>query len=90
MKAKPNYDSGYIKVEPKSAGDFGSMSFSGSHYKNDSHLKDMKADIERHTDRVRSAEIYYELYTCGECDENYDTEKEADDCCKPVVIIKHP
>lgn len=84
MKTKPNYDYGYIRVEPKSAGDFGNMSFSGTHYENDSHLRDMCEEIKRHTDRVGSTEIFYDRYTCGECNSDHETEKEADKCCLPV------
>lgn len=81
MNAKPNYDYGYIRVEPNGAGVFGNMSFSGSHYDNDSHLKDMVEEIERHVDRVRVAYIEYDYYRCSVCNSNYESENEADNCC---------
>ena len=87
MKTKPNYDYGYIRVEMRSAGDYGGISMSGIHYDNDSHLKEAVEQIERHTDRVRGAEILYDYYTCGECDSDFETEKEADNCCLPIKEI---
>ena len=82
MKARPNYDNGYIKVTPRGAGDFGGFSMSGEHYKNNNHLDEMKDQIERHADRVRYCEIIIDGFVCGECESEYDTEKEAEECCK--------
>jgi len=81
MKTKPNYDYGYIRVEMRGAGNFGNMSFSGSHYDNDNHLTDAVEEIKRHIDRVRSADIHYDYYTCGECNSDFESEEEADKCC---------
>lgn len=88
MNAKPNYDTGYLKVCPRSAGDFGFASFSGSHHKGDMHLKEFKSEIERHLGgylgRSGGVDIEYELFICSECGNEYETKKEAEECCNPT------
>jgi hypothetical protein len=86
MKTKPNYEYGYIKVEPRGAGNFGLVSMSGIHYEDDSHLKDMVEDIKRHVDRVGNVEIHYDFYVCGECGSEYETKEDADNCCQPTNV----
>ena len=86
MEAKPNYDSGYLRVEPKSAGDFGYVSISSIRYENDTHLSDMVDEIKRHIDRVSSATISYDCYVCGKCGNGYDTKNEAENCCKDTEV----
>jgi len=81
MKAKPNYDYGYLRVEPKSAGDFGSVKITSIEYEDDEHLTDMETEIKRHVDRVGRVDIFYDYYTCGICNGDYETEEEAEKCC---------
>ena len=82
MKAKPNYDYAYIKVELRHAGDFGMCLMSGVSYENDDHLINAAEQIKRHIDRVKTCDIEYDMWICSECESNYDTKKEAEDCCQ--------
>lgn len=82
MKAKIDYDSGYIKVYPKDAGDFGIVRMRGYSYKDDSHLRSMERDIQRHVDDVGFMSIEYEGWLCGECENYFDNKKDAELCCE--------
>jgi hypothetical protein len=81
MKAKPYYNSGFLSVYPRSAGNYGFCSISGIEYEDDSHLEEMKEQIERHVDRVQNVYIEYEQYQCSKCEDIWNSEKEAEDCC---------
>ena len=81
MKAKPVYDSGYLIVYPRAAGDFGWASMPRIEYKDDSHLREMKDAIERHVDNVHRVYIDYETWQCSVCGCQYDTQREAEHCC---------
>ncbi len=87
MNAKPNYDYGYIRVDMIGAGNFGSVSMSGIKYEDERHLEEASSEIKRHVDRVRSVDIHYDYYTCGKCDDDFESEKEAEECCNEVEEI---
>jgi len=84
MKAKANYDSGYLKVRSRTAGDFGFISVS-SEYEDDSHLKELKNEIENHLrgylGTSGGVSIEYDLWECGKCGCTYETRQEAEQCC---------
>lgn len=81
MKAKPVYDSGYLIVYPRAAGDFGWASISSIEYDDDRHLLEMKRQIERHVDNVQQARIAYDTWQCSKCGAQYETYDEAERCC---------
>ncbi|MDD4972578.1 MAG: hypothetical protein PHT07_24365 [Paludibacter sp.] len=84
MDAKPNYNDGYLVVNPKNAGHFGNIHIGGIKYTDDGHLKEMKMQIERHVDRVHNVQIIYDSWLCGSCGDEHKTKKEAEECCKEV------
>lgn len=84
MTTKPNYNNWHIEVTPKTAGDFGGISISSIEYDKkeaESLQQEIEVNILRHIDRVSHTRVVYESYICSGCDTDYETEKEADDCC---------
>lgn len=84
MKAKPDYNSGYLIVMPKHAGHFGNIHISSVKYDSDKHLQSMKEQIERHVDKVDNVQIKYETWVCSTCGDEYETQKSAEDCCQAM------
>lgn len=84
MDAKPYYNSFYLQIYPRGAGDYGFASISGIEYDQEqaeSLFEEMKDQIKRHVDSVRSVHMEFDTYLCGKCESDFDTRAEAEQCC---------
>ena len=85
IKKKPigNPNNWHIEVYPKRAGDFGFASLSSIKYDTkeaEDLARDMQDEIKRHVDRVAGCSMIYESWICPECENEFDTYKEAENC----------
>jgi hypothetical protein len=84
MKIIGNPNDWEIVVEPKRAGDYGFASISSIRYSHDEAedlQSEMRADIERHIDRVRYTSVKYNSYYCDDCGAYGDNKAEAEEAC---------
>lgn len=73
----------HIEVYPKRAGDFGFCSISSIKYDTvgaENLASDMEDNINRHVDGVSGCSMVYDSWICVECNVNFDTRKEAENC----------
>lgn len=83
--AKQNPNDWHIEVYPRRAGDFGGISMSGIKYteKEAENLQvDIQNEIRRHINGVANTSVVYDGWLCEECENEYSTKKEAEECCK--------
>lgn len=78
-----NPNNWHIEVYPKRAGDFGFASISSIKYDSkeaEDLAREIEQEIKRHVSGVSSCQMIYESWICVECENEFDTKKEAENC----------
>lgn len=84
-KKKPigNPNNWHIEVYPKRAGNYGSVSISSVKYDTkeaEDLARDMQYEIKRHINGVAGCSMIYESWICQECQNEFNTYEEAENC----------